>query len=1612
MVLGLAAEPLHRWLGHVTHRPRLSERGGLEMLTSRIQARNLTESNGARLAGAVSCVRDNVVSSRPDLRCPPAIPAIGGGGMGDRSAYKSPPPARRARLYDARLHERDACGIGFVADLHGRPSRAMVERALCGLERLRHRGAVAADARTGDGAGLLLPIDQEFYAAPGGGNGRLGLAMAFLPADRDQAKAAMVAIERALAAEGLELERWRTVPVDPEALGDQARASMPAIEQAVFRAPGVDDEEAERRCLRAGRRAVTDAHTAGAPLYLASCSTRTVTYKALCAADQLAAFYADLADERLRAPFTVFHQRYSTNTTPSWERAQPFRFLCHNGEINTLEGNRAWMRAREGSLGAAALAGPDGADPEELLRPVLDPGGSDSAMLDNAVELLVRGGRDVRHALAMLVPAAVEHDPRASRELRDFYRYHACLTEPWDGPAGLVFTDGRLVGATLDRNGLRPLRYEVCEDGLVVCASEVGAIDLAGHGAVRRGRLGPGQMLCVDPNARRASATHSSMGDRPDEGDMRAAHARPAFAGAGLQTDEDIKRALASSRPWSRWLATHLREASSGEPMPAPEEDLTAAQVAFGFTRELISTVLRPMATGGKEPTASMGDDTPPAPLAATLRPVSHFLRQRFAQVTNPPIDHLRERHVLSRRTLLGPRAALLAELPGAASLVELETFLLTPDGVERLLDATGLPRDEAGQAGPVSGHAAGGEPGAVLAFTARALDASWPVDDGPAGLRAACRRLGDEAEAAVRDGAGLLVVRDQAGGDGSGRAPVPALLAIGAVQHRLVRAGLATRASLVADTCEPVDAHHAAALLGYGAGAICPRLGLATAAGLTKDGDTAAAQARYLHAVEEGVFKVMSKMGISTLDSYRGAQIFEAVGFDELGADVLARHAAAGAEAARLDNPGWFKHRPGGEYHATNPEVMQALHHTVREDAEMRGSKRGAHLLQQAVKGGTFERYQHFAKVVNERRPAALRDLLEMEPAGPPVPLDEVEPAEGILRRFSTAAMSLGSLSPEAHESLAIALNRVGGRSNSGEGGEDPARLGTERGSAIKQVASGRFGVTPEYLASAVELQIKIAQGSKPGEGGQLPGHKVSRYIAKLRHTQPGVALISPPPHHDIYSIEDLAQLVFDLKQANASADVTVKLVAEAGVGTVAAGVVKSLADVVTISGTDGGTGASPLSSIKHGGAPWELGLAETQQALVANDLRSRCRVRVDGGLKTGRDVLLAALLGADEFGFGTAALLAEGCLMVRTCHQDNCPVGIATQRPDLRAKFSGTPEMVVHYLEYVAQEVRELLAGLGLRSLDEAVGRVDLLAQRTTGDPRADRLDLTPLLAAGEPGAPRAFVAPAPIQRPRSALGDRVFEEAMPGLIRGDLVHLSYPIANTDRSVGARLGVAVGAAFGSRPPAGRARIEFEGTAGQSFGAFLAPGIDLRLTGAVNDYAGKGMGGGRMVVRGPADDAGDPVLIGNTALYGATRGELFCAGRAGERFAVRNSGATAVVEGVGDHGGEYMTGGSVIVLGPVGRNLGAGMTGGELFLYDPDGSALERLNDELVLPHRPDEIELVFLRELVSAHAELTGSAVAAALLEDWEQAATAFWRVAPRAEVAAIERAHEGTA
>jgi glutamate synthase domain-containing protein 2/glutamate synthase domain-containing protein 1/glutamate synthase domain-containing protein 3 len=1488
------------------------------------------------------------------------------------------PPAATRSIYDPHRDERDACGIGFVADASARPSRAIVQHALAGLECLSHRGAVAADARSGDGAGLLAPIPRGMFAEstpwPGGDVERLGLAMAFLPATPGDAAAARAIVERALALEGLELIAWRAVPVSPSALGARARAVAPRVEQAVFRVPepeaapdGLADpgEDAERRCFRAGRRAAIQARAAGNRLYLASISTRTVTYKAFCAADQLGAFYQDLADDRFAAPFAVFHQRYSTNTLPSWERAQPFRFLCHNGEINTLEGNRAWMRARERDLGADDVA------PAELLAPLLDDQGSDSAMLDNAVELLVRGGRDVRHTLAMLIPAAYS---RLDGALRDFYRYHEGLTEPWDGPAGIVFTDGIRVGATLDRNGLRPMRWEVCSDGLVVCASEAGAVRTLGHGTVRRGRLGPGEMLCVDPER-------------------------------GFQTDRQIKAALAGRRPWTAWLAEHLRGTDTGAPEPAPDADLTARQATYGYTRELVSSVIRPMAASGKEPTASMGDDTPPAVLGRSRRPVSHFLKQRFAQVTNPPIDHLRERHVLSLRVLLGRRAPICAEVPEAAALVELPSFVVTPAGVDRLTEL--LP--------------------------AATIDATWPLAEGRDGLAPAIARLGDAAEAAVEGGAELLVVDDR-GADGE-RVPIPSLLAVGAVRHRLVRAGLATRASILAATDQPVEAHQAAVLLGYGAGAICPALSLRTAAdaGAGDDLSPEAAQANYAHALEEGVLKIMSKMGISVLAAYTGAQIFDAVGlgaevvetclhgtasplggigFAELADAALADHADGQAEAAKLDNPGWFKYRPKGEYHATNPPVMQALQFTVRDgDEPLKGSKRGAHALQQAVKGGGYERYEHFAKLVNERPPTALRDLLEPVAAGEPVPLEEVEPPEAIMARFSTAAMSHGSLSTEAHETLAKAMHLIGGLSNSGEGGEAPERFTDDRNSPIKQVASGRFGVTPAYLASATELQIKMAQGSKPGEGGQLPGHKVTDEIANLRHTQPGVALISPPPHHDIYSIEDLAQLVYDLKQANPAAGVSVKLVAESGVGTIAAGVVKSLADVVQISGTEGGTGASPLTSIKHAGAPWELGLAETQQALIVNDLRGRVRVRVDGGFKTGRDVLVAALLGADEYGFGTAALLAEGCLMVRTCHQNNCPVGIATQRPDLRAKFTGTAEQVANYLRFVAEEVRRLLAGLGLRSLGEAIGRVELLRPRLIGDRRVGLLDLGPLLAGERGAAERSFVAPTPIQKPRSALGDRVHDDVLDRLRRGEVVHLVYDIANTDRAVGARLGVALGAEFGDHTPPGRARLDFTGAAGQSFGAFLSPGVDFRLTGPANDYVGKGLGGGRIVIRPPADDAGEPVLAGNTLLYGATAGELFIAGRVGERFAVRNSGATAVVEGTGDHLAEYMTGGAVVVLGNVGANVGAGMSGGELFLHDPDAVALDRLNTELVAAERLDGRRQAWLRDMLTRHLELTGSTVAAELLSDWEATANAFWRIAPIDQVAAIEEANEGT-
>jgi len=1133
--------------------------------------------------------------------------------------------------------------------------------------------------------------------------------------------------------------------------------------------------------------------------------------------------------------------------------------------------------------------------------------------------------------------------------------------EPWDGPAGLVFTDGRVVGAGLDRNGLRPLRVAVQDDGLVVCSSEAGTVDFLGGRHVRRGKLGPGEMLAVDPS------------------------------GAGVETNAQIKRRLASRRPYRRWLRRRLERVGLGDPVAAPIEDLAPRQVAAGYTREELSVVLRPAAGSGHEPVSSMGDDTALPPLAGRARPLFSYFRQRFAQVTNPPIDHLRERSVMSLRTLLGARAPLLDERPEAACLVELESFFVFPSALARLRSVP--------------------------------LDATLGVGES---LEAACERLARQAEAAVRAGSARLLVTDAA--SGPGRVPMPVLLAVGAVHHGLIQARLRSQASILVESDEPRESHHFACLLGFGADVVCPRLALETVAAMSVadrlGGDRPSpdeAQQRFKEAVEDGVLKIMAKMGISEVASYRGAQIFEAiglapavvdrcfpgtpcpiggVGFAELEREVLARHAAAHGDRPQLENPGYVKFRKGGEPHATSPEIVDALHETA-----------AAHALRKAVNGGGWNLYERFAGLVNDRRPLELRDLVEPVPAGPPVPLEDVEAAESIVRRFSGGAMSHGALSAEAHETVAIALNSIGARANTGEGGEDPARYRSERNSSIKQVASGRFGVTPEYLAFADELQIKIAQGSKPGEGGQLPGHKVTVEIARLRHTQPGVALISPPPHHDIYSIEDLAQLIFDLRQVNPRAAVSVKLASSAGVGLVAAGCVKALADVVHIAGADGGTGASPLSSIKSAGAPWELGLAEAQQTLVAEGLRGRARLRADGGMKTGRDVLLAALLGADEVSFGTALLLAEGCLMVRSCHLDTCPVGIATQRPELRAKFSATPEMVASYLLYVAEEVRHGLAALGLRSLGEAVGRVDLLRPRATGDPRADLLDLTPLLARPE-GETLRFAGEAPLEAEGGELGERLAADAAPIAEEARVLALSYPIRNSDRAVGARLGGELGRTFGSGPPAGRARASFEGVAGQSFGAFLARGVRLTLTGEANDYVGKGMSGGRIVIRPPADDAGDPVLVGNTALYGATGGELFCAGRAGERFAVRNSGAVAVIEGAGDHACEYMTNGTVVILGETGRNVGAGMTGGQLYVYDVAERLPLRLNEQLVSASRPSAGELELVRELLERHERYTGSSRAAALLARWEKQLHLWSRVAPKGEIAELQSIYEGTA
>jgi glutamate synthase (ferredoxin) len=1524
-----------------------------------------------------------------------------------------------------RSRELDACGIGFVADEQGRRSRELMERALQGLACVKHRGALAADARTGDGCGILTPIPRAIF-----GEGT-GVAALFVRGDDPTEAVEMAALE-----EGLRTVGWRTPELDETALGRQAAASRPGIVQFLF-APAEGQAEDERAALRLRRRIERAAPDA----YVASCSFRTLVYKALTSSDLLAAFYPDLADPAYDVDFAIFHQRFSTNTLPTWERAQPFRMLCHNGEINAIAGNTNRMAART-MLGTEAA----GLGPEELYRPLIDPNTSDSGMLDAVAELLTRGGRDVRHAMAMLIPDAWENLHDADPAIRGFYEYHSALLEPWDGPAGVIFTDGIGVGACLDRNGLRPLRWTVSEDGLVVCCSEVGAVDVSDTGAVRRGRLGPGQMIFVDPTR-------------------------------GVQFDADVKERLAAAGPYARWASEGFRRLPIGRPVvEVPEEDeLVVRQAMHGFTKEELAMVVKPMYTEAKEPVFSMGDDSPLPPMAGRARPVHHYLKQRFAQVTNPPIDPLREGFVMSLRTLLGPRSPLLSESADACHLLEVDTFFLYPSAVEELFDER------------------------VNPFRAIRLDATFPASAGPEGLRAAVERLCATAADAVAAGAGVLVIDDRAAGHD--RVPVPSLLATGAVHQRLSADQRRCETALVVVSDSARDVHEFACLLGYGADAICPRLTLLTVASeadAAEDSELLGpeAQARFQVAVEAGVLKILSKMGISTVDSYRGAQIFEVIGLDadvvdtcfrgtvspvgglgwtELGEDCLARHAMAD-----LESPGYYRVRARGEYHGKDKDVVDALNALTLSKAEPRprrgrraaagddaeGNGNGsvgngsegddgngsgddrrtvraagqptdpdprvtermladmtaAHLLQRAIRGESSDVYDQFAALVNNRPITELHDLLELVPAGEPIAVDEVEPASEIVRRFSTGAMSHGALSKEAHETLAQAMNLIGGMANCGEGGEDPSRYRTrgtgrdDKNSRIKQIASGRFGVTPEYVAHADELNIKMAQGSKPGEGGQLPGHKVSDEIARLRHTQPGVALISPPPHHDIYSIEDLAQLIYDLKQVNA-ARVSVKLVAEDGVGTVAAGCVKALADVVHISGHNGGTGASPLSSIKHAGMPWELGLVDAQHQLIENGLRDRVRLRVDGGFMTGRHVLIALLLGADEVSFGTSAMIAEGCIMLRACHRDTCKPGVATQRPHLRANFSGTPEGVAAYFLFVAEELRGLLASLGFRTVDEAIGRVDLLRQRAPADPRIDAVDLSPLLkpTPGGPEAARRFVEQVDLQRPRSKLGDQLLADAFRAIWDGDDVELAYSIANSDRTVGAALGGAIGLEFGELPPRGTARIRFDGQAGQSFAAFLADGVHFDLVGEANDYVGKGMGGGQVVVRAPANDVSHgaeryepPALVGNTCLYGATGGEMFVSGTAGERFAVRNSGAVAVVEGAGDHCCEYMTGGIVLVLGDIGYNFGAGMTGGEAVIWTPVGSdeLMARVNTDLVSVERPEVEDLERVRWLIERHLQLTGSRRAAVLLDDWATTSHHLWQVLPRLRADRIRR------
>jgi glutamate synthase domain-containing protein 2/glutamate synthase domain-containing protein 1/glutamate synthase domain-containing protein 3 len=1489
-----------------------------------------------------------------------------------------------AGLYDPR-YEHDACGVAFVARLDNTATHEVVEMGLQALENLEHRGAAGADPLTGDGAGMLLQLPDAFFREvvpfdlpPAG---QYGVGVLFLPRDAGRREKLEQLVEVNVRVEGQEVLGWRDVPVDEEFVGRTANRSRPLMRQVFVgaRAGFKDDQDAFERKLYVIRRIVELA--AGPDFYAASFSSRTVVWKGMLMATQARGFFPDLRHPKTASAVALVHSRFSTNTFPSWELAHPYRVIAHNGEINTLMGNVNWMRARESEL-ASELFGRD----LPKVMPIVRPGGSDSATFDNVLELLLLGGRSLPHAVMMMIPEAYRDRDDLPDHLKGFYAYHSCLMEPWDGPAAVCFTDGRVIGATLDRNGLRPGRWVETKDGHVVLGSEAGLLPIAPQDVVRLGRLQPGKLFLVDLERGR------------------------------IVPDEVVKEEVATQQPYGEWYAqntVHFSDLPEAHVTLTGVEPTRTRQLAFGYTQEDLRVLIAPMAAQGAEPVGSMGNDTALPVLSDKAPPLFSYFKQLFAQVTNPPIDPIREEIVMSLGTGIGAERNLLEETPEHAHQLVMDQPILRNHELETLRNVS---------------HDI---------FRAHTIDITWPVEHGPDGLQRRIAEICDEAYDVVAGGVNVLILSDRR--MRADRVAIPSLLAVAAVHHHLVRAGTRLRAGLVLESAEPREVHHFATLIGFGAGAINPYLLFDSVDELVADGrvpdvaDVQVAQKNVVKAIGKGLLKTISKMGISTTQSYCGAQIFEAVGLERdlvdrhftgtasriggIGIDVLARetldrHARAypASHEELLPVGGVYAWRRDGERHMWNPETVAALQHAVRSED-----------------GTAQAKYDEYARLANEEanRNATLRGLMRIRTDLEPVPLEEVEPAQEIVKRFATGAMSLGSISTPSHETLARAMNRLGGRSNTGEGGEDPRRFADDRRSAIKQVASGRFGVTIHYLVNADQLQIKMAQGAKPGEGGQLPGHKVDRYIGSIRHSTPGVGLISPPPHHDIYSIEDLKQLIYDLRCSNPRASVSVKLVSEVGVGTVAAGVAKANADHVLIAGHDGGTGASPLSSIQSAGVPWEIGLAETQQTLLRNDLRSRIWVQTDGQLKTGRDVAIAAMLGADEYGFSTAPLIATGCIMMRACHLNTCPVGIATQDPELVKRFEGQPEHVVNFFFFVAEELRGIMASLGVRTMEELIGRTDLLrADDAIEHWKARGIDLSALLAFPElpEGTPRHRV-----EAPPGVLDDHrdwtLLERCRAAVEDGERVAIDSPVQNTDRCVGGILSSRIAERHGLDGLEEDAiRVDFTGTAGQSFGGWLAHGVTFTLHGEANDYTGKGLSGGTLVVRPPEDvsyRAEENVAIGNVVLYGATAGKAFFRGLAGERFCVRNSGAIAVVEGVGDHGCEYMTGGRAIILGRTGRNFAAGMSGGLAFVLDEDGTFRERVNPTMLDQLEPlAESDAIEVHALIGEHVERTGSPVGARVLEEWATLRERFVKVFPAdykrvlAELAAQEDAQTYTA